>query len=498
MSTRPNILLLFTDQHRLSALGCYGPTPCQTPAIDRLAAAGTRFETAYTCCPVCTPTRASVMTGVHIHTHGMYTNAYNAGANVSELPDGPHLLSRKLRKAGYRCGYTGKWHLGNGGGLAHFTRQDAALPCTRGFEGQNFPGHGGGGFGYPEYKGYLKANGWTHEVKGPDRPNASGGILQGPVESTVPYFLASHTIDLIDRFAGDAEPFFIWHNNWGPHGPYFATQEYYNMYRDVEIPPWPNYEWPSQEINRPHRMKVHESQSEMEWEDWAESLRHYYAFTTMIDDQLKRILDHLEAKGLADNTLIIFTSDHGETLGTHGGLTDKGWHHFEETHRIGMIVKDPRQAGGQVRDEWASNLDVYPTILDAAGSDFDSASIHGRSLMPLVAGEHIDWRDTAVTEFGGVNSVATSMVTLRHGDLKYGWNAGNLDELYDLDQDPHEMTDLSEDAAYADQLLDMRKRMYTFMVKTRCPYVGVYTRDAFKATIKRAQPREDMLLPIKL
>jgi arylsulfatase A-like enzyme len=270
------------------------------------------------------------------------------------------------------------------------------------------------------------------------------------------------------------------------------------MYRDVAIPPWPNYTWPSQEINRPHRMKVHEKQPEMEWEDWAESLRFYYAFTTMIDDQIKRIVDHLEAKGLADNTLIIFTSDHGETLGSHGGLVDKGWHHFEETHRIGMIIKDPSRPGGQVRTEWASNLDVYPTILDAAGAEYDPAQIHGRSLMPLVAGETVDWRDTAVTEFGGVNSVATSMVTLRHGDLKYGWNAGNLDELYDLSADPHETTDRSEDPAYADRLHDMRRRMYTFMVETRCPYLGVYARDALKIPVNEARSRRDLLTPVKL
>jgi arylsulfatase A-like enzyme len=106
-TARPNIILFFTDQHRLSGLSCYGPTPCRTPHLDQMAREGVRFETAYTCCPLCTPARASLMTGVHVHAHGMLSNTFEYGACISQLPDGPHLLPRRLAAAGYRCGYVG-------------------------------------------------------------------------------------------------------------------------------------------------------------------------------------------------------------------------------------------------------------------------------------------------------------------------------------------------------------------------------------------------------
>ncbi len=468
---RPNILLFFTDQHRLSALGCYGETPCRTPNIDRLAEEGVRFETAYTCCPVCTPARASVMTGRHIHAHGMLSNTRNLGTCVSELPDGPHLLSRRLGDAGYRCGYTGKWHLGTASTEWFGEPQHNALPRLRGFEGQNFPGHGGGGFGYPEYQAHLREHGWKHEVRGGTDLWGSG-ILQGPVESTVPYFLAEHTIGMIDRRAEAGEPFFIWHNNWGPHAPYFAPERYYEMYRNVEIPRWPNFEWPAREANRPHQVKVHPRSEELSWNDWAEAVRYYYAFTSLIDDQIGRVLDHLEEIGQAENTVVIFTSDHGETLGSHGGLTDKGWHHFEEIQRIGMVMRYPAgwggggRAPGTVLPHWASLLDVYPTICELAGAEWDPGAVHGRSLVPLLRGEAPEWREELFVEFCGVNSLATSMVTCRHGDLKYGWNCSNRDELYDLSEDPWETRDLSEEPSRAADLREMRERTGGFMDRT--------------------------------
>ena len=475
-SDRPNILLLFTDQHRLSALGCYGETPCRTPHLDGLARDGVRFETCYTSCPVCSPARATIMTGQHIHAHGVCSNVHNLGNTVHEIPDGPHLLSRRLQAAGYRCGYTGKWHLG-AGGRRHNRQYEAALPTNRGFEGQDFPGHGGGGFRYPEYRDYLTAHGWDHRVLPPDRPTALNhcGILDEPLEATVPYFLASNTIELIDRFDDGQAPFFIWHNNWGPHGPYFATEPYYAHYRDTDIPPWPNADWPAASINRPHRFKLHPQSESLPWEAWAETIRYYYAFTSMIDDQIGRVLEHLDRRGLAQNTVVVFTSDHGETLGSHGGLIDKGWHHFEEIQRIGMIVEDPRGFGprgrrqGSVAKEWASLLDVYPTVLELAGAEPPGPHVHGQPLLPLLRGEDVSWRDTAVVEFNGVNSISATLLTCRWGELKYGWNAGNEEELYDLAADPYEMSDVSGDPRYASRLDAMRERLHGFCRETRHP-----------------------------
>ncbi len=484
MKSRPNILLILTDQHRLSAIGSYGNTPCQTPNLDRLAAEGIRFETAYTSCPVCSPARASIMTGRYPHQHGICSNVHNLGCCVHELPDSPQLLSRRLLQAGYVCGYTGKWHLGTDSNRAYGSPVSPSLPGNVGFDGQNFPGHGGGGFNYPEYKAYLKDNGYTHEVTHADGvsclPICSGveyGILTGTEESTVPYFLADHTLSLIDTYSKDDNPFFIWHNFWGPHGPYYIPEEYFEIYRNIDIPHWPNYLWEEAEANAPRQVKLHPRRNRLAWKDWADAIRHYYAFTTLIDRQIGRILDHLRSSGLLENTLVIFTADHGETLGSHGGLTDKGWQHFEEIQRIPFIVRPPdawsSAERGTVRREWASLLDVYPSILDAAGIESGSGN-PGMSLLPLLRNKSVTWRDSVVIEFHGVNNLATSMLTLRKGHLKYGWNCSSQDELYNLQSDPWEMTNLAADRAHADTLREMRILLRDWMKETRYPGIGMY------------------------
>ncbi len=475
---KPNILLIFTDQHRLSAVGCYGDTPCQTPNIDRLAREGVRFETAYTVCPVCSPARATIMTGLYPHAHGICSNVHNLGSSVHELADRPELLSRRLQTAGYQCGYSGKWHLGTAQKRSFHAENMPSLPKDVGFRGQNFPGHGGGGFNYPEYKEYLSQNSFTHEVyqiKEAPIKVMPYGVLSGSVESTVPYFLADNTIKMMDDFRESGDPFFIWHNFWGPHGPYYSPMEFYDLYADVEIPEWPNYKWDAKSINAPHQVKLHPHAEQLTWEDWAEGIKHYYAFTTLIVKQIGRIINHLEQSGLMENTIVIFTADHGETLGSHGGLTDKGWHHFEEIQRIPFIVRTPgEEKKGTVLQEWVSIADVYPTILDMAGVDVDESVIHGRSFMPILEGQSSDWRDTIFVEFNGVNSLATSMMSVRKGGFKYGWNCSNLDELYDLKNDPYEMNNLISDPAYSDKVREMRTLIADWMAETRYPGLGMY------------------------
>jgi len=481
---RPNILLIVTDQHRLSAIGAYadsplcGATPCQTPNIDRLAAEGVRFNTVYTTCPVCSPARGSIITGQYPHTHGISSNAHNLGSSVHELPDSDALLSRQLADAGYVSGYTGKWHLGNGRTEAFGVGMDPAIPSTRGFVGQDFAGHGGGGFGYTEYHEYLASRGLTHEVKPwsePARQILPTGELSGPTESTVPYFLTDHTCSLIDRFSGSKDPFFIWHNFWGPHGPYYAPTEYVDRYRDVEIPRWPNHDWPARTTPGPHHVKIHPDAETLDWEDWATAIRYYYAFTTLIDNQIGRLYAHLEATGQLDNTVIIFTSDHGETAGSHGGLTDKGWQHFEEIQRIPMIVRFPDgRSAGETRDGLVSLADVYPTVLNLAGCETPPESRHGQSMLPLVEDASAEWRDHVVVEFGGVNNLAATLRTLVMDGFKYGYSACFPDQLYDLSSDPHETINLGDSANHQDQLNKMRRKLSDWMSEHGDPVRGIY------------------------
>lgn len=452
---RPNILLVMTDQHRLSAVGCYGPTQCRTPQLDKLAEEGVRFETAYTTLTVCSPARASVLTGLYPHAHGITANLHEVGCSAGELEASPRHLSNMLSEAGYRCGYTGKWHLGRGCSHTPFNKKNSQfMPEDCGFVGHNLPGHGGGGFTYPEYRKYLGDNGFKHEID-------DDGVLTGPVESTVPYFLAENTISLIDQFSEDDDSFFIWHNNWGPHGPYLVTREYFEQYADLNIPPWPSFDH-EPPTNGPQQMKLQKGHN---WSHWENQLRKYYAFSTMIDDQLARIVDHLKAKNLYEDTIIIFTADHGETLGCHGGLVDKGWHHYEDTQRIPFIMHIPEKyraegmTPGTVMEEFISLNDVYPTVLDYAGVEFERNSVHGLSIKKLFEDDKAEWREAALVEFFGLGGVPGCLLTVRKGNIKYGWNSSAKDELYNLENDPHELTNQIDNPQYAECLEEMRNSM---------------------------------------
>ena len=195
----------------------------------------------------------------------------------------------------------------------------------------------------------------------------------------------------------------------------------------------------------------------------------------MIDSQIGRLYDWLKENGELENTVLIFTADHGETLGSHGGLLDKGWHHFEETHHIPLIIRFPsRSHAGKRISEFSSLADMYPTILDFADGDYDQDKIHGTSLLPLIKGEVLHWRDFVVTEFLGLGNVATSMKTLRMGNLKYGCNLTSQDELYDLETDPYEMDNLIDNPKYLDKLKILKTKLKKWMQETDDPALRMY------------------------
>lgn len=473
MTEKKNILYIMTDQHRLSAVGAYGDTVCRTPHIDRIAREGVLFRNAYTACPVCSPARGSILTGVYPHSHGISANLDEIGCSCHELPDSPSLLPRRLDRAGYGTGYTGKWHLCNPEQSPFAPRIESALPCRRGFHrGDNFPGHGEAGEEYPEYKEWLKKKGYENRILpwGESTREIRKGfnVLDIPTECTVPGFLVDSVRNMMESFRSEDKPFFISLNFWGPHDPYHVTREFLDLYRDVPVPPWPNFEWPSREIEGPHHVKIHWEKEKYSWEDWEMAVRYYYARTSMIDSQIGRLLDYMEAEGLLGNTDILFTADHGETLGSHGSLLDKGWHHFEEIQRIPLLIRfaDGRAAGTE-RDEFVSQVDLYPTICDMADAGYDAQSIHGSSLIPLIGGSGEGWRQTVVTEFLGLGGLGTSMKTIRKGNIKYGCNvSGHRDELYDLDTDPHEMSNEIDNPAYRAIAEEMKGELVRWMKET--------------------------------
>ena len=478
---KPNIILILTDQQRLSTMSCYKDTVCITPRLGELEKDSVRFNNAYTSCPLCSPARATIMTGLYPHSHGITTNTGEIGCVINELEDSHNLLSRQLQNAGYDLGYTGKWHLGTDNDFYYGKTNKKSLPKDVGFEGQNFPGHGSGGFKFTEYLNYLKSLDLERKIIS---QNDFGPMLYGkydmPEEGTIPFFLTENTISLVDRFSNSdtGNPFFIWHNFWGPHHPCFAPQKYLDLYNDIKIKEWPNYK--TNNMDRvPSRMRIHPRQDKFRWEDWERFIKHYYAYMTLIDAQIGRLIDHLKYKNILDNTIIIFTSDHGDNLGSHGGLLDKGFNHYEEVQRIPLLIRLPEDIKKErTRDELVSLCDIYPTILEAAG--ITDIKVHGESLFKLFNDEAVKWRDSAVVEFHGMSNTVLSLRTIRYKNIKYGLNFFCKDELYDLDKDPGETINQIDNADYKDILYEMRLKLLKWMDETEDPVKRMFINHIFR------------------
>jgi len=501
-STRRNILVVFTDQHRADTLSCYDRnTICRTPHLDSLAEQSAVFHNAYTVCAVCSPARASLQTGLYPHAHGVETNIYNRGCMVHELPDNESLLSRRLLRAGYSVGYAGEWHLGeggasalrNGGGLRPVVApRYSGLPTDLGYEGDDFPGHGGGGYGYAQFKEYLDSNGLSFDVR--DKNNYGGGHtttgeVTSPIESTNEYFLVNQAIHYIDRFRQRDKPFCFQLHFWGPHEPFFAPTQFLDLYRDTPIPPWPNFD---DDGGAKPTYQNRFRRPDKPWSFWENSLRHYYGFLSSIDAQIGRLMAYLKDNDLYDDTAIVFAADHGDSQGCHCGIENKSYHMYQETMRIPLFIKPARAHSTQVDiDALANTCDIHASILDLAGLPSEQVHAgpgastpgvgparfagHGRSLVPFLRNEKPeDWRTYMVGEGLSATAVLCSHRMIRQGDWKYVFYAAGTDELYNLRDDPWEIANLIDEPTHRPRLRELQESLYQWMAESGDPIRGDY------------------------
>lgn len=494
---KPNIFLIMTDQHRADTMPYMRARAVpETPALASLARSSVCFPQAYTTCPVCTPARSSLYTGLYPSRTGMCTNIYNAGCETNELADRPFLLSRRLEAAGYACGYTGKWHLGLGKDkassfegrklLKRMERGDmcgdaylgyGTLPTDVGFTGDDFPGHGDGGWETPQFEAYLKARGLTlkmedkygHNLEG---YHSRGAIITSGIETTVEHFLVERAISIVDALSSGSAPFFMSLNFWGPHEPYYVPKEYYEKYRGMKIDPWESFAAPHR-ATPGHRVLARPLQ---DWAFFEENLRRYYAYIEYMDYEIGRFIAHLREKGLYDDGVVLFTADHGDSQGCHGGLENKAYHMYEETVKIPMMVKVPGGTGGRLCDALVGTCDVYATILDAAGLHDPAEHQCGESMLPYVEKPDTQGRRGIMTEGVGAFPVIATQRMYREGAYKYIFNFAGTDELYDLARDPHELKNLADDAAQADTLSLLRMHMYENMLAHGDPCASMFAK----------------------
>jgi arylsulfatase A-like enzyme len=276
--------------------------------------------------------------------------------------------------------------------------------------------------------------------------------------------LTSNAMRHIRDMASQSRPWFYMLNYWGPHSPYHAPSEFLDLYRHATIPAWPSF---GEELSgKPaiHHAHRTETTADWGWREFQEIIRFYYASVTEIDTNIGRLLEYLRSQGLLDNTLVLFSADHGDSLGVHRGLTDKSLFMYEETNRVPLVIQTPEsRRAGDVEDRFVGTCDLYSTILEYAGLARSESQLDGRSLVPLINDESVVWRDSIVTESAGLDFLQASQRAIRWRHYKYVFNVGEVDELYDLKADPHEMHNLSADPLHQKLLAEGRRKLEAWM-----------------------------------
>jgi choline-sulfatase len=456
---RPNIIFVMSDDHAAHAISAYGSRVNQTPHLDRIAEEGVRMDAVYCTNSICSPSRASILTGTYSHVNGVSSIWTEMDYRVPTFID-------VLHDAGYRTGLFGKWHLGEHG---------VSLP--RSFDTWKiFPGQGD----------YID----------PEMIDENGS-------ASVPGYATDIVTDLsIDwlKSLGENEPFCMLVHHKAPHRPWIPDEKHKHLYADGSIPEpetfFDDYDSRSMAVRSVHmtiaddmgaddlktEVPAHlrgpeNRRARMSWK-YQIYMRDYLQCVQSIDDNVGRLLDHLEASGLAENTLIVYTSDQGFFLGDHGWFDKRLM--FDQSLQMPMLIRWPAEIPARTRCEAiVTNVDFAATFLDVCGIDADEAlpTSQGRSFRSLLRGEAVDdWPDAAYYRYWEHDDpihAAPAHYGIRTADYKlihyYGAGLGVPGasdavfapewELYDLQSDPAEVRNVADDPAYAQIRADMEVKL---------------------------------------
>jgi arylsulfatase len=465
MIKRPNILLICTDQQRYDAVGAYGNDQVRTPYLDRLAADGVLFENCYVQNPVCSPSRASLMTSRYPHAHGLW-------ANGVQLPAQEQFFTKVLADDGYDCGLVGKLHLAACKDGRMEPRLDDGFRVFR-WAHDPYPGSSEN-----QYHRWLKTAFPDLYAEARDR-----GFDDLPTEAHYSRWIGNETIDFLRESRDRSKPFCFVANFFDPHHGFGAPKEYLERYRAEDLPrpltregeldgKPPILTEASKESYAGHaRGYLSYSEDELQQVKAA-----YWAMVSLVDDEVGRILAALEEEGLADNTIVVFTSDHGEMLGDHQ-LMLKGPMMYEGAVRVPLIVRWPGELpAGERRTELVQWIDLAPTFLEAAGAPALPRG-QGTSLLPLARGSaEAVTRGWALCEYRNSGhpyepAVHTTMLRTDHWKMVvyHGMPATDRDrtgELYDLSKDPHELDNLWDHPDHASVRLQLQEMLLDVLIAT--------------------------------
>jgi arylsulfatase A-like enzyme len=479
MKKHPNILFLYTDEQRTDTLACYGNGHNVMPNVDRLATQSTVFDRAYCTSPVCTPARGSIVTGLYAHAHGAVVNNIFMNRDVKCLPE-------YLPDGVYAAGHFGKWHLGD----------------------EIFPQHG-----FTDWRGTEDTYHMSYSppVKefGPERshyhhwlvqrgvtPIRVGNLNPGdskwhpafenrffreqihalPEELSRPAFLSGQAVEFIQTHK--ARPWALYVNFLEPHPPFNSCRDKQYSPADVVLAPnWQERLLP----DSPLRLRLRASSELQVEEDLRDLTARYWGMCSLVDTHVGRILKTLDEHGLRDNTIIVFTTDHGDMLGSFG-LGGKSCM-YDESARVPLLVSLPGQRQTRRITAPVSQVDLVPTLLEAAGQPVPDG-LHGASLAPVLTGQEkepgrdvfIQWEMGPIKEskpakmrpgmekFGTPEQIGAAQderirTVVSRDNWKFNRNSLGVHELYDLNADPLERRNLARDPAQEDRVADLQARI---------------------------------------
>ena len=477
MSSKPNILVILTDQQRRDSLAVYGNSWIDAPNLNALGERSFVFENAYVTQPVCTPSRASIMTGLYPQTTGLIGNGIPIGDATRTIAE--------MVSEDYLCAYYGKWHLGNDIIPQHGFEEWISIEDWH--IGSSVTGRKEYRFKDADYNVWLRS-------KGVDPPRGQSyeswaATANLPEELTQAAYVGEEGARFIrehlDSQHGD-RPFLLVTSFFEPHPPY--TGPLNGLYDPASLPVGPAFLRRPETGSLVNRLRadyylagglnplgveggdIHDTRTE---EGWRRLRAQYYANVTLVDRNVGKIMRALEESGQARNTIIVFTSEHGEMAGDHGMLEKRTM--YEEATRVPLFVHVPWLRGeGRTILGSVSLVDLSPTLLDLAGDEIPE-HVEGKSLLPVLVGDQtladndvfLQWNGYGDRDLGSpsINRMVTapwrSVVTSDRWKLNL--SAADQCELYDLNADPHEMRNLFDEPDHRDRVREMAARVRVWM-----------------------------------
>jgi arylsulfatase len=494
---RKHVLVLMADEQRWDSLGHTGSPAARTPHVDALAAHGASFERCYTPYPLCCPARASLWTGLLPHQHHVTGNWMHLRPDLRDGANGG--LVRAFADAGYHTLYTGKWHVPGTTPARLGFADSAAIPAV--LNGRDRGRYIEPYRAYAEAQGYRLVQGHIENLTERDLAQLKrpGKAPCGTAEIALEHFLETwQTGQLLERLeARPADrPFFAVCSYNAPHFPMIVPAPYDALIDPADVPlPASLRAGPDglpREVADSHFAHL---AHEIDESEWRRLIAHYLGLCALVDVQVGRALEYLEGRGLLDDTIVVYTADHGDMMGTHG-LFEKGYPlHYEETLRVPLVIADPDHPVPARPRGLASLVDVVPTIAELAGVALPaSAEREGRSLAAAVTGaDPSAGRPHVVCEtfaYAGKESGAGSYVdfarfeelrgsanlSIRTPSLRYTFRWNDVDELFDLEADPEQRRNLAGQSEHGETVRALRGTLVEEIERTDTSFAAAIRR----------------------